>query len=215
MFNLIMTYILLPIFLAKSHDDTRDSSVDTSSTSAESQLEELLVSLKVKDSNRFACNILFDSQYQIIIFSIAPYKCPFCPNKFVSMPNAVEHVGFLHPDWREKHQNSSGLVNQDKYDMRGNENRGEESNSSMAGEGETRMLSQDVVGLDVVGQDLVDLGMGGQDLVGLYMVGQDGTVTEAKQDSSTAVKPSANVHSPNWFHDMRSSFQVEIHFSKS
>ena len=203
--------ILFRIFLANSNlDDTRDSSVDTSSTSAESQLEELLVSLKVKDSKRFACNTMFDFQYPIVIFSIAPYKCPFCPNKFVSMPNAVEHVGFLHPDWREKHQNSSGLVNQDECDMRVNENRGEESNSSMAGEGETSM-----VGLDMVGQDLVDLDMVGLDMVGLYVVGQDGTVTEAKQDSSSAVKLSVNVHSPNWFHEMRSSFQVQIYFSKS
>ena len=91
--------ILLSIFLANSDpDNTRDSAVDISSTSTESQLEELLVSLKGKDSNRFASNTMFDSQYQIVIFSIAPYKCPFCPNKFVSMPNAVEHVGFLHPD---------------------------------------------------------------------------------------------------------------------
>ena len=73
------------------------------------------------------------------------------------MRNAVEHVGFLHPDWRDKFKNSSGLVNQDEYDMRGSENRGEEttpsysyakgvhattreSNTSMAGEGDIRMI---------------------------------------------------------------------------
>ena len=77
------------------------------------------------------------------------------------------------------------------------------------------MVGQDLEDLDMVSMEVVGSDMGRQDLVGLDMVGQDSTVTEAKQDSSSEVKLSVNVHSPNWFHEMRSSFQVKSYFPQS
>lgn len=35
-------------------------------------------------------------------FSIAPFGCVFCANKFVSLANAIEHVEGVHTDWEEQ-----------------------------------------------------------------------------------------------------------------
>ena len=54
------------------------------------------MSKKKKNKNRFGFNMLFVCDLKFI-FSIAPFVCPYCPNMYISMINAVQHVEALHP----------------------------------------------------------------------------------------------------------------------
>ena len=44
----------------------------------------------------------------LIHFSIAPYCCFLCKNKFLSLPITVAHVEIDHPDWQAKYCETPG-----------------------------------------------------------------------------------------------------------
>ena len=75
------------------------ASQNLSQCSSDTKMEDLLLSKKSKDVNRFAG--WFISNIIVMSCSIAPFSCIVCINKFVSLENAVEHFSGVHPDWEE------------------------------------------------------------------------------------------------------------------
>ena len=73
------------------------ASQNLSERSSDTKMEDLLLSKKSKDVNRFAG--WFISNIIVMSCSIAPFSCIVCSNKFVSLENAVDHVRGVHPDW--------------------------------------------------------------------------------------------------------------------
>ena len=77
------------------------ASQNLSQCSSDTKMEDLLLSKKSKDVNRFAGWIILNVIVTIISCSIAPFSYIVCCNKYVSLENALDHVRGVHPDWDE------------------------------------------------------------------------------------------------------------------